>query len=163
MKEDMSDTYKSVMKEIENDQEQFWNSLSKEDQLKVFCAVSRRIFKGELKVKGSYRYILYEVFGFGTEAYTQALEAGYLAIHNSIVDETYDRKLLEAFCKKYSIEDSEQKILNFFPEGLHEVDQEHLNDQKIVLENLYYLYFKDSEKFKTSAFEFIRDYLGKAG
>lgn len=32
----------------------------------------------------------------------------------------------------------------------------------IVLENLYYLYFKDSEKFKTSAFEFIRDYLGKA-
>ena len=162
MKEDMSDTYKSVMKEIENDQEQFWNSLSKEDQLKVFCAVSRRIFEGELKDKGSYRHILYQVFGFGAEAYIQALEAGYLAIHNSIVDETYDRKLLEAFCKKYSIEDSEQKILNFLPEGLHEVDQEHLNDQKIVLENLYYLYFKDSEKFKTSAFEFIRDYLGKA-
>ena len=162
MKEDMSDTYESVMKEIKNDQEQFWNSLSKEDQLKVFCAVSRRIFEGELKDKGSYRHILYQVFGFGAEAYIQALEAGYLAIHNSIVDETYDRKLLEAFCKKYSIEDSEQKILNFLPEGLHEVDQEHLNDQKIVLENLYYLYFKDSEKFKTSAFEFIRDYLGKA-
>ena len=114
MKEDMSDTYKSVMKEIENDQEQFWNSLSKEDQLKVFCAVSRRIFEGELKDKGTYRHILYQVFGFGTEAYIQALEAGYLAIHNSIVDETYDRNLLEAFCKKYSIEDSEQKILNFF-------------------------------------------------
>ena len=162
MKEDRSDTYKSVMKEIENDQEQFWNSLSKEDQLKVFCAVSRRIFEGELKDKGSYRHILYQVFGFGAEAYIQALEAGYLAIHNSIVDETYDRKLLEAFCKKYFIEDSEQKIKNFLPEGLHEVDQEHLNDQKIVLENLYYLYFKDSEKFKTSAFEFIRDYLGKA-
>ena len=118
MKEDMSDTYKSVMKEIENDQEQFWNSLSKEDQLKVFCAVSRRIFEGELKDKGSYRHILYQVFGFGAEAYIQALEAGYLAIHNSIVDETYDRNLLEAFCKKYSIEDSEQKIKNFLPEGL---------------------------------------------
>ena len=121
MKEDMSDTYKSVMKEIENDQEQFWNSLSKEDQLKVFCAVSRRIFEGELKDKGSYRHILYQVFGFGTEAYIQALEAGYLAIHNSIVDEIYDRMLLEAFCKKYSIEDSEQKILNFLSEGLNEV------------------------------------------
>jgi len=113
MDEDISNTYVSAMKEIEQDQEAFWNSLSKEDQLKAFCAVSRRIFEGEIKNKGTYRHVLYQVFGFGAEAYAQAQEAGYLAIHNSIVDETYDRGLLEAFCVKYSIEDSEQKILNF--------------------------------------------------
>lgn len=113
MDEKLSNTYISVMKEIEQDQEAFWNSLSKEDQLKAFCAVSRRIWEGEIKVKGSYRYVLYNVFGFGPEAYIQAQEAGYLAIHNAIVDENYDRRLLEAFCKKYSIDNAEEKIVNF--------------------------------------------------
>lgn len=114
---DISNAYTSVMEEIKDEQERFWNSLSKEDQLKVFCAVSRRIFEGEIKnKKSSYRYILYQIFGFGTEAYIQAQEAGFLSIHNSIVDKNYDRKLLEAFCKMYSIEDSEQKIQNFISE-----------------------------------------------
>ena len=85
--QEMSNHFNDVMKKIEEDQEKFWSSLSKEDQLKAFCAVSRRIFKGEIEEKGTYRYVLYDVFGFGPDAYAQAQVAGYLAIHNSIMSE----------------------------------------------------------------------------
>lgn len=83
--QDFSESYEKVMKEIEQEQEQYWNSLSKDDQLKAFCAVVRRIVQAELKDKGSYRWALYDVFGFGPEAYTQGMDCGFMALHNSIV------------------------------------------------------------------------------
>jgi hypothetical protein len=82
--EETRKTFNQVMKELEDKSEQYYNSLTKEQQLDVFCAISRRIYRGEIEQQGSYRYVLYDVFGFGTEAYAQAQCAGYLAIHNSI-------------------------------------------------------------------------------
>jgi hypothetical protein len=110
---EISKIFNEVMDEVEKNSEEYWNSLSKEDQLKAFCAVCRRIYKGELEQKGTYRYVLYDVFGFGPEAYAAAQMAGYLSIHNSIMGENYDSKLLNAFCKKYNIEDAENKVTNF--------------------------------------------------
>jgi hypothetical protein len=112
--EELSKIFEAAMRALEDEQEQFWAGLSKEDQLKAFCAVSRRIFKGEIEVRGTYRYVLYDVFGFGREAYSQAQDAGYLGIHNAIVDEGYDGRLLRAFCEKYKIEDAESKVLGMF-------------------------------------------------
>jgi hypothetical protein len=82
--DEISKIFSEAMAEIEKDSEDYWNSLSKEDQLKAFCAISRRIYKGEIEERGSYRYVLYDVFGFGPEAYAAAQMAGYLTIHNSI-------------------------------------------------------------------------------
>ena len=82
--EESSKVFNQAMKELENKSEQYWNSLSKEQQLDAFCAISRRIYRGEIEEQGSYRYVLYQVFGFGPEAYAQAQCAGYLAVHNSI-------------------------------------------------------------------------------
>lgn len=84
--EELSKTFNEAMAEVEKESEAYWNSLSKEDQLKAFCAVSRRIYKGEIEDRGTYRYVLYDVFGFGPEAYAPAQLAGYLTIHNSIYD-----------------------------------------------------------------------------
>lgn len=70
--------------ELEEHQEQYWNSLTKDQQLMAFCAVVRRIFKGEVEQEGSYRYLLYDVFEFGPESYVAAQVAGYLTIHNLI-------------------------------------------------------------------------------
>lgn len=84
--QDAANAFNHVMQEIENESERYWNSLSKEDQLKAFCAVSRRIYEGEIEKRGSYRYVLYQVFGFGPEAYAQAQMSGYLDIHNAIFD-----------------------------------------------------------------------------
>jgi hypothetical protein len=80
-----SNFYVEAMKAIENEQEAYWNSLSKEDQLKAFCAVVRRIVQGELQDKGSYRWVLYDVFGFGPESYTLGMDCGFMALHNAII------------------------------------------------------------------------------
>jgi hypothetical protein len=110
---DISESYEHAMKEIEKEQEAYWNSLSKEDQLKAFCAVSRRIHQAELIDQGSYRHALYGVFGFGPEAYVRGMDCGYMAIHNAIVDENYDVRLLKVFCAKFKITDSDEKISQF--------------------------------------------------
>ena len=68
----------------ENDADKFWNSLSKEDQLKCFYSVCNRIHEGDIAKRGSYRYVLYDVFGFGPEAYTVGMNCGYMAIHNRL-------------------------------------------------------------------------------
>lgn len=84
--EETRKVFTEAMDIIEKDQEEFWNSLSKEDQLKCFCAVVRRIYDGELKEQHSYRGMLYTKFGFGMESYVQAQVAGYLQIHNILFD-----------------------------------------------------------------------------
>lgn len=89
---EFSKQFNEVMAEIEKDSETYWNSLSKEEQLKAFCAVSRRIHQAEIVDQGSYRHVLYGVFGFGPEAYAPAQMAGYLEIHNSIMDPDHDER-----------------------------------------------------------------------
>lgn len=110
---EMSNQFTEAFELIEKEQERYWNSLTKEQQLMVFCAISRRIVEGELEAKGSYRYILYEVFGFGPEAYAPAQMAGYMTLHNSIHSASHDIDLLTAFCKKNKINSYKQKIDDF--------------------------------------------------
>ena len=74
-------------KEFEAVSEDYWNSLSYDEQLQAFCAVVRRIHKAELVDKGSYRHVLYNVFKFNFDAYSVALFAGYMDIHNALVNE----------------------------------------------------------------------------
>ena len=115
--DEVSRAWNEAMDEIEQDSEKYWNSLSKEDQLKVFCAVSRRIYKGDIQDQGTYRYVLYNVFEFGPEAYAPAQLAGYLAIHNAIYSETHEQDVLQAFAQKCFGVDKEvakQKVMEFY-------------------------------------------------
>lgn len=97
----LSEAFNASMQKIENESESFWNSLSYDEKLKVFGAVSRRIFDGEIKQKGSYRYVLYNVFGFEADAYVVAQDAGYMAIHNAIFDGERIGDLIKEFCEKH--------------------------------------------------------------
>lgn len=112
---EIQDSFNETVKQLEQDEEQYWNSLTKEQQLLAFCAVVRRIHRGELEKQGSYRYVLYTVFGFGPEAYMPAQMAGYLALHNSVHGPDYDRKLLEAFANYLVLpkDQIQQKISEF--------------------------------------------------
>lgn len=83
--EAFSRDFKESMLAYEMESEDFWSSLSYDEKLYAFCAISRRIHKGEIVDNGSYRYVLYDVFGFGPDAYAVAQMAGYLDIHNAIV------------------------------------------------------------------------------
>jgi hypothetical protein len=80
--ESISEVFNQAMKEIEQDQETYWNSLTEDQRLAVFCAVVRRIHKALFVEKTSYRGTLYNVFEFGMESYVQAQDAGYIDIHN---------------------------------------------------------------------------------
>lgn len=99
--EEMRKIFQEAKEKNEKESEDFWNSLSKEEQLKAFCAVSRRIYQGEITDKGSYRHVLYTVFKFGPEAYGQAQCAGYLSIHNAIYDGERLADNIKDFCTKY--------------------------------------------------------------
>jgi hypothetical protein len=73
------------------DCDSYWNGLSEDDKLKAFYSVVKRIHKAELIDGGSYRWTLYDVFGFGPEAYGIGMECGYMELHNRIMDkEEYD-------------------------------------------------------------------------
>ena len=97
--QEASNAFQEAMNAIEREEEAWWNSLTEDQQISALCCVSRRIHEGDIRQKGSYRYVLYQVFGFGPEAYARAQLAGYLAIHNSIYTSEDERRLLERFAE----------------------------------------------------------------
>lgn len=79
--------FKEAKEANQKDADAFWDNLSYDDKCNAFHAVVERIVKGDIIDKGSYRWVLYDVFGFGPEMYTRGMECGYMDLHNSIVDE----------------------------------------------------------------------------
>jgi len=77
-------TFSKAMNEYQDSCNSYWNSLNPEEQLMAFCAIVERLHQGELEHKRSYRGMLYDVFGWGSEAYATAQCAGFLDLHNSI-------------------------------------------------------------------------------
>ena len=78
--------------ENEKDVESFWNELSYEDKLRAFYAVTKRIYKAEVEDRGTYRYALYDVFGFGMDAYLLGMDCHYLDLHNLLFDAVSKQK-----------------------------------------------------------------------
>jgi hypothetical protein len=91
--EELREVFEQVRIMNEKDAEKFWESLTYEDKCNAFHAVVSRIFEGEIKKRGSYRYVLYDVFGFDADMYARGMDCGYMALHNSIMDdETFNEK-----------------------------------------------------------------------
>jgi hypothetical protein len=84
MWQELSKMQMEAQKEYEQKVDEYWNSLDYEDQLKAFYAVCKRIYKGDVIDRGTYRYVLYDVFNFGPDAYALGMECGYMYLHNSI-------------------------------------------------------------------------------
>lgn len=68
------------------DCDEYWDALPYDDKLMAFSSVVKRIVKGDIKDRGSYRYVLYDVFGFDMDSYIVGMECGYMNLHNSIVN-----------------------------------------------------------------------------
>lgn len=95
---DFSQAHEAAALEYDNAAEKLWSTLSKEQQLMLFYSVVKRIVKGELRDQGSYRYVLYNVFGFDSEAYAIGMDCGFLELHNSIyTQEEVDLKFNNLF------------------------------------------------------------------
>jgi hypothetical protein len=95
----------------DHEADQYWNSLPYDQQLMAFYSVCKRIYKGDLVDQGSYRHVLYHVFGFDPDAYIVGMECGYLDIHNAIVVDDADTR-------SQKIKDSFQRINNRYSETL---------------------------------------------
>ena len=63
---------------------EWWNSLSEEERENAFYAVVKRIHKAEMIDKGTYRYALYDVFGFDVGMYARGMDCGFMDLHNAI-------------------------------------------------------------------------------
>ena len=81
---ELSELQEDIEKQTEREMDEWWNALTKDDQMKAFYSVMKRLVDGELEQKGSYRYVLYDVFGFGPESYMLAMMCGFMSLHNSI-------------------------------------------------------------------------------
>jgi hypothetical protein len=66
--------------------EKYWDALPYDEKLMVFSSVVKRIVKGDIKDRGSYRYVLYDVFGFDMDSYGIGMQCGYIDLHNSVVE-----------------------------------------------------------------------------
>lgn len=75
-------------KVYEHDNDTWWDSLSEKEREDAFYAVCKRIYQADIKDTGTYRYALYDVFGFGfgMGMYGRGMDCGYMAIHNCLYD-----------------------------------------------------------------------------
>jgi len=110
--DELRDSMKENMLVDKDRSEKLWDSLSVDEQIDVFCAVVRRLCKAELDDHGTYRHALYNVFGFHNGSYSQALDAGFMALHNSIFADKDIDTLIKNFCRDHELE--------FTPEQIHD-------------------------------------------
>lgn len=83
---ELSEVQESADRDYVADADQFWKSLTTEQQMYCFYTVVRTITSAELKEEfHSYRKILYDDFGFPSESYYIGMLAGFMELHNSIL------------------------------------------------------------------------------
>ena len=64
----------------------WWNGLTEKEREDAFYAVIKRMYKAEVVNRGTYRWALYDVFGFDPGMYMRGMDCGYMALHNIIYD-----------------------------------------------------------------------------
>ena len=87
------DTLAELSQEMEKHREQYeadndvwWNGLTEQEREDAFYAVVKRVHKAEIEDRGTYRWALYDVFGFDGGMYKRGMDCGYMNLHNSIFD-----------------------------------------------------------------------------
>jgi len=83
---DIGQEFEKAYKQREAENDAWWEGLTEQEREDAFYAVCKRIHKGDLKDNGSYRYVLYDTFGFDHGMYVDGMNCGYMAIHNAIFD-----------------------------------------------------------------------------
>lgn len=117
--EELSKIFQEVSQKNEADADDWWNNISQEEREKAFYSVVKRIHQGDIELGGSYRYVLYDVFGFDPGMYTQGMDCGYMALHNMI----FDAKDLEAMKQvtRFEVIDEDRKYVKYLDDDEHVV------------------------------------------
>jgi len=83
---EMSRQWNEATEQWKTEMEEWWENLPTEDQQRAFYNVCRLIYEGDVMKRRSYRGVLYDVFGWGPEAYVLGMEARYMDLHNLLYD-----------------------------------------------------------------------------
>lgn len=83
---DFGQEMEKIMKEDEARTDAWWDSLTQEEREDAFYAVVKRIYKAEVLDRGTYRYALYDIFGFDGGMYMRGMDCGYMNLHNILGD-----------------------------------------------------------------------------
>ena len=81
------------MVKYEKENDKWWEGLTQKEREDAFFAVMKRLVQGELRDQGTYRYVLYDVFGFGPGYYSMGMQCGFMELHNSIYTQQEMREL----------------------------------------------------------------------
>lgn len=77
---------KKAREEYEVGNDAWWKGLSEKEREDAFYAVIKRMYRAEVTDRGTYRWALYDVFGFDAGMYGAGMDCGYMALHNIIFD-----------------------------------------------------------------------------
>jgi len=83
---EIGEQMREAMAKLDKENDAWWNGLSEKEREDAFYAVCKRVWQADGKDGGSYRYALYNVFGFDPSMYALGMECGYMSIHNAIFD-----------------------------------------------------------------------------
>lgn len=83
---DFGKAWQEAKKEYEAENDAWWNNLSETEREDAFYAVVKRIYQADIVDNGTYRYALYDVFGFDMGMYGRGMDCGYMELHNAIYD-----------------------------------------------------------------------------
>ncbi len=83
---ELSQVMEESSKKYQQENDTWWNGLTEKEREDAFYAVCKRIWQADGIDNGTFRYALYDVFGFDMGMYRQGMECGYMAIHNAIAD-----------------------------------------------------------------------------
>jgi hypothetical protein len=89
---EISDVMEEIRVSRERECDNYWDKLPMEEKEMAFYSVVKRLFDGDVEKGGSYRYVLYNTFGFEPNMYADGMDCGYMTIHNML----YDAKDLRA-------------------------------------------------------------------
>lgn len=107
---ELSEVWQKESEEYEKQNDDWWEGLTEKEREDAFYAVVKRIYKAEIVDQGSYRYALYDVFGFGGHMYMQGMECGYMELHNSIYTRREMRELRDRELAAKGIEVKTYKV-----------------------------------------------------
>lgn len=95
----LSEDFQKSMEAEDRENDQWWNSLSIEDRERAFYSVVKRIVEGDIEKQGSYRFVLYDVFGFDPGSYVMGMNCGYMTLHNSIYSDEEIQKYTDEIAR----------------------------------------------------------------
>lgn len=90
---ELGELFEEIQRDYDTETDAWWESLSEDHRQAAFYSVLKRLVKGELRDRGTYRYVLYDVFGFDASSYLMGMNCGYMELHNSIYTQEEMREL----------------------------------------------------------------------